>query len=291
MASIADTKAIIAKTNGSTDIRSVIKKSVKELGRVLPAHMNPERLARIALTNIRLVPELQKCTPESFLGALFTAAQIGIEPIAGRAYILPYNNNRKQPDGSWRIVKEAQFMIGYKGMAELFYRHEKAVQLDWAEVHANDEFDYEYGTEAFLKHKPALKDRGEVTMYWAMAKLQNGGKPFMVMSKDDCMEHGRKHSKTFDKKSGQFFDKSPWATNPDAMCLKTVLIQLAKLLPLSVELQRAIAADETSREYRAGIEDALDTPPTNNWDDDPIESEAVPPADTAKKSDDIEFGE
>jgi recombinational DNA repair protein RecT len=54
------------------------------------------------------------------------------------------------------------------------------------------------------------------------------------------------------------------------MCLKTVLIQLAKLLPLSVELQRALGADETSREYRSGIEDALDLPDTTAWQEPPI---------------------
>ena len=53
------------------------------------------------------------------MGALFTAAQIGIEPVGGRAYILPYQNNRKKPDGSWHSVMEAQFQLGYKGIAEL----------------------------------------------------------------------------------------------------------------------------------------------------------------------------
>lgn len=56
------------------------------------------------------------------------------------------------------------------------------------------------------------------------------------------------------------------------MCLKTVLIQLGKLLPLSVEIQRAIAADETSREYRRGIDDALDLTPTTTWEAEEVET-------------------
>ena len=55
------------------------------------------------------------------------------------------------------------------------------------------------------------------------------------------------------------------------MALKTVLVQLAKLLPLSVELQRAISADETSRDFRAGIENALDLPVTTDWTKDAVD--------------------
>lgn len=269
-------KALEAPKNEPKPLETMVRESAKELGKALPAHMNPERVTRIALTCIRLNPELLKCTPASFLGSLFTAAQIGVEPVAGRAYILPFNNKRKQPDGSWKTVKEAQFVMGYKGLADLFYRHEKAVELAWGIVHRGDDFSYELGTNSYLKHRPAMKDRGEQIAYYVVAKLQGGGKPFMVMSKEDCMEHGRKHSKTYDKTKAVFYDSSPWSTAPDAMCLKTVLIQLAKLLPLSVELQRAIEADETSREYRKGIDDALDLPDTTAWKDNAVEAEAEP---------------
>lgn len=264
MANIESIKTVVAATAEQPSLQTLIEKSAKELGRALPEGMRSERLVRIALTCIRMNPELGKCTPASFLGALFTAAQIGIEPVAGRAYLLPFNNSRKV-GGEWKSVKEAQFVLGYKGMAELFYRHEKAIELTWGDVHAQDVFDYQYGTDAFLKHQPARGNRGNVIEYYVVAKLQNGGKPFMVMSKEECMAHGRKHSKTFDKKTNEFYSSSPWVTNPDAMCLKTVLIQLAKLLPLSVEVQRAIEADESSRDYREGVGDALDIPSTSSW--------------------------
>jgi recombinational DNA repair protein RecT len=45
------------------------------------------------------------------------------------------------------------------------------------------------------------------------------------------------------------------------MCLKTLFLQVAKLLPLSIDIQRALETDETSRDYRAGIGDALDLQP------------------------------
>lgn len=274
MATVNDVKNAVAAQPKATGLQALIEKSVKELGRALPDHLKPERLVRIALTCVRLNPELGRCTPESFLGSLFTSAQLGMEPIAGRAYILPFYNSRKKADGTWHKVMEAQFVMGYKGLVDLFYNHEKSVELAWGIVHENDEFDYERGTNSFLKHRPAKKDRGPVTDFWVMATLQGGGKPFEVMSVDDCMEHGKAHSKTYDKKTNEFYKSSPWATAAESMCLKTVLIQLAKLLPLSVEIQRAIQADETSRDYREGIDDALDLPVTTDWA--PVEDAIIP---------------
>lgn len=219
-------KTAVATTK-PTDIRTLIQKSVEELGKAMPSHMNPERLVRIALTTMNLNPALYKCDPKSFLGALFQSAQLGLEPnVEGQAYIIPYGN-------------QAQFQIGYKGYVELFFRHESAMSLDCQTVHENDFFEYEYGTDSRIKHKPVFKDRGAVIAYYAIAKMKGGAYQFKVMSKEECLAHGKQHSKTFNSPS------SPWQKDQDAMCKKTVLIQLMKLVPKSIELQRALAMDET----------------------------------------------
>lgn len=246
-------------------LQTLITESTKELGRALPSHLSPERLVRIALTNIRLNPELAKCTTESFLGALFTLAQLGLEPVAGRAYLLPFRNNRKSPSGQWEQRMEVQALVGYKGLVDLFYRHENSLSLDMQAVHENDEFSYQYGTDSKLSHKPAMKGRGPVIGFYAVAKMKGGACTFKFMSLEDCLDHGKKHSKTFDKKSGEFYPSSPWVTNVEGMCLKTVLIQLCKLLPLSIEMQKALAVDETSRDYRKGIAEMADIPDQTNW--------------------------
>lgn len=255
-------------------LKDIIKGATTEIGKALPAHMTPERVIRIALTTIAQNPDLAKCTPNSFMGSLFAMAQLGLEPIGGRCYLLPFNNKRNI-GGEWKVVKEVQLLVGYKGYIELFYRHDAALSIDMRTVHANDDFSFEYGTGSFLKHRPAIANRGEVVAYYAVAKLRGGASIFQVMSKDDCMDHGRKHSKTYDSKTNTFYSSSPWAKEPDAMCCKTVLLQLAKLLPLSIELQRAISMDETSRDYRSGVEDAIELPNTTNWDEKPSTAEST----------------
>jgi len=286
MANVEAVKNAVAEQSKPKTLQSMIQDSIKELGRALPEGMRPERLARIALTAIRLNPELTRCTPESFLGSLFVLAQMGLEPIAGRSYLLPYNNKRKVGN-DWVQVKEVQAVIGYKGYVELFYRHESALSVDMQTVHENDDFSYQYGTDSFLHHKPALKDRGNVIGFYAVAKMKGGASIFRFMSKDDALDHGKKHSKTWD--GNKFSDYSPWKKEPDAMCMKTVLLQLAKLLPLSVELQRAIEVDESSRDFRKGIEDAMDLPVTTNWQDS-TETQAEAKL-AGKSSEDIPFGE
>lgn len=280
MSNLDATKQVLAATGTAPTLENMIIKAAKDFGQVLPNHMKPERIVRIALTCIRKTPGLESCTPASFLGALMTSAQLGIEPIAGRAYLLPFKNSKKKPDGTWHKVSEAEFVLGYKGIVELFFRHEKAVQLDWGVVHEKDDFSYELGTSAFLRHKPVKTEPGAVQGYWVMATLENGGKVFKYMTHQECMEHAKSHSKTFDSRSQSFYDNSPWKTNPEAMCLKTVLVQLAKILPLSITIQSAIEADETSREYREGVNDALALPTTTNWDETKQEA----------PKEDIEFG-
>lgn len=266
---MANPNAVGQALKNPTEIKSLstmIEAASRELGRALPKHMNPERLVRIALTCIRQNPKLAQCTPASFMGALFTSAQLGIEPINGLAYLLPFNNSRKVGD-QWTTQLECQFMLGYKGLANLFYRHDKALQLAWGIVYKNDTFEYEYGTKAFLRHIPTTNDPGPVLGYYVIAELSGKAMPFRFMTQADCIAHGMKHSKTYDKKKNAFDPKSPWTTNLDSMCLKTVLIQLHKLLPLSFEVQQAIASDETSREFKKGVKDALELPDQTNWED------------------------
>ncbi len=270
MSNLEKTKNALANIKPPETIQSLISNEAPEL------HLNKEMLTRIALTAIRLNPQLAACTPASFFGSLLVLSQLGLDLVNGQAYLIPFVNKRKIGN-DWKSFKEVQFVAGYRGYISLFYKHESAVSIDAQEVCQNDNFSYEYGTNSFLKHKPALKDRGDVIAYYAIAKMKDGGVLFKVMSKDECMEHGKLHSKTFDRTTNQFYSASPWSKEPDAMCRKTALLQLCKMLPLSIEFQKAIMVDETSREYRKGIDNALDLPDNTDWQENGANNqEALP---------------
>ena len=209
----------------SATIFDLIERQKAQIARALPKHITAERFARIVLTQIRTTPKLLECDQQSLLAAIMLSAQLGLEPgPLGHAYIVPYG-------------REATFIIGYKGYLDLMWRSGKLLSLAVHEVCENDEFDFEYGLEERLRHKPALKNRGEVIGYYLVARYKDGGHCVYWMSRED-IEKVRQRSKAA--------NSGPWVTDYDAMARKTVVRQAARWMPLSIEVQRAMAFDETS---------------------------------------------
>ncbi|WP_152185106.1 recombinase RecT [Segeticoccus rhizosphaerae] len=223
-----------------------------EIQRALPKGLDGDRVARLALTLVRKSHmeamkagkpgmSLANCTVESFAGALLTASSLGLEPgVGGEAYLVPYKG-------------ECTLIVGYQGMAKLFYQHPMAKHLDAQAVHANDKFDYEYGTAPYLRHKPAIGDRGDIIAYYAVASLNSGATAFVVLSPNEvkALRGGKVGS------SGNIPDPQHW------MERKTVLRQLVKMLPKSSTFAQAIDADErTGTELRQQQRHAeLEAPP------------------------------
>jgi len=226
---LAEKSSAPAKSKGGTTVVDMIRKMEGEIKRALPKQISAERFTRIAITAVRNTPKLQLCSQMSFLAALMQSAQLGLEPNTplGQAYIIPYGS-------------EAQFQLGYQGMLTLAYRTKEYQSIYAMSVYENDEFEYEYGLNEKLVHVPASTPFGEPIYYYAVYKLQNGGYGFVVMSKDQIIKHRDKYSPSA-KKGGN----TPWNTDFDGMAKKTVLKQLLKYAPKSVELTTGLSSDET----------------------------------------------
>lgn len=227
-----------ASTDQILDVRSNLEalliKHKAQLQRALPGKLSIDRLIRVALTAASRQPKLLKCTPASFLGAVIQSAQLGLDPdgALGHAYLIPYLNKKHQPP-----ILEVQFMIGYKGYIELANRTNQLKGSPYAQmVCKNDEFDYEYGANPTLRHKPLLSgERGPVIAFYAYAHPKSGGFLFEVMPKVD-VDRIRASSKAK--------DDGPWVEHYDEMGRKTAIRRLQKYLPLTPQLARAIQLDE-----------------------------------------------
>lgn len=215
----ANAKTVSEATSKKASLRDVVVAMQDDIAKALPKVITPERFTRIALSALSNNPKLYECSKLSFLGALMNSAQLGLEPNTplGQAYLIPYYNNKEK-----RL--ECQFQIGYKGLLDLAYRSGEISMVQAYIVYENDTFEYELGLEPILKHKPAPSNRGNMTYAYAMFKLKNGGQSFIVMSKDDILNYGRRYSKTF--------NAGPWQTDFEAMAKKTVLKQLLKYAPI-----------------------------------------------------------
>lgn len=223
-------KSVAVKTQRS--MKDLIVSMEGQIAKALPSVITPERFTRMVLTAMSTNKDLQLCTPNSFLGAMMQAAQLGVEPNTplGQAYLIPYKN---------KGTLECQFQLGYKGMIDLAYRSGEVKDIQAHEVHENDTFEYELGLEPKLKHIPAMSNRGAIIMYYAIFHTKDGGYGFNVMSVDDVQEHAKKYSKSY----GASF--SPWKSNFDEMAKKTVLKRCLKYAPIKTEFARSISADET----------------------------------------------
>jgi len=213
-------------------VKEYIAAMQPQIEKALPKMISVDRFTRIALTAVSSTPALAKCDPMSFVGALMTSAQLGLEPNTplGQAYLIPFKNNKKG-------ITECTFQLGYKGLIELAHRSGEMQSIEARCVYENDDFEFEYGLHGKLEHKPAMKDRGDLIAVYATYHLVNGGYGFEVMSVDDVKAHARKFSKT----SGF----GPWVDNFDEMAKKTVLKKLLKYAPLKIEVMQAVAQDGT----------------------------------------------
>lgn len=217
-------KNTVTKKKSNT-MRDYIKMYEGEIARALPSVLTPERFSRMVMTAITQTPKLAECTPQSFIGAMLTAAQLGLEPNTplGQAYLIPYGG-------------KCQFQLGYKGLIDLAHRSGEMQSIEARVVYENDVFEYELGLEPKLIHKPAAMNRGKAIWYYAIYHLKNGGYAFEVMSREDVEQHARKYSKSF--------GNGPWQTEFDEMAKKTVLKKLLKYAPLKTDFVRGVVADE-----------------------------------------------
>ena len=85
-----------ARQAGGGTVAEFFQANKNSMAAVLPRHINPERMLKIALHAVRAVPQLMECTTESLMGAVMTCAQLGLEPntVLGHAYLIPFRNKK-----------------------------------------------------------------------------------------------------------------------------------------------------------------------------------------------------
>jgi recombination protein RecT len=213
-------------------VRHALELMKPQLAAILPAHLPADRLLRVVMTALESTPALLDCDRASLYRAVMTCAQLGLEPdgVLGQAWLVPSKGR-------------AQLVPGYRGLLTLARDSGQILSINAQAVHRNDHFDYAYGLNERLEHVPGSGDRGEITHFYAYAKLKDGGHCFEVMSRAE-VDAVRRSGRT---------EGSAWGNGYAEIGLKTVLKRIARFLPLSV--QRAAALDDL---YEAGRHAALD---------------------------------
>lgn len=225
-------RAIVSSQDKMNDLKAMFEKAKPSLLQVLPKHVTPERMLKVALTSVQRTPSLLACKPLSLLRAIFQAGELGLEAggLLGEGYLIPFKD-------------EVQFIPGYRGLIKLARQSGQIASIEARCVYEHDEFEIEYGMHPKLFHKPNLHIESEknqrVMFVYAVATFREGSKQVDVMSRAE-VDAIRARSK-----SGS---DGPWVTDYPEMAKKTVVRRLCKMLPLSVELARAIEHEDAVHE-------------------------------------------
>jgi recombination protein RecT len=121
-------------------------------------------------------------------------------------------------------------------------------------VYERDEITIEKGLEPKLIHKPIYdgKDAGKPILAYAIAHFKDQGYQFIVMTVPE-IDAVRKKSKSP--------NAGPWVEFWGEMAKKTVLKNLLKYCPSSLELSKAIAKDNAAESDENAIDiDCIETP-------------------------------
>jgi len=234
-------------------VRSILEEKREKIFAAAAAHIRPERfmeqVARACINN----PDLTGDDVDwvTLIVAASEAAALGLEidGVLGHAHLVPFKNNKRGG------IREIVLVPGYLGLKELAYRSGMISSIEAAAVYKDDEFDYELGTDKFIKHKPSDSPYGGIpTHVYCIVKTTTHGTVLCVMSWAQFEWHRDKYAKGWRRSD------SAYQTNPVAMALKTCVRKALKLCPLSPELQRIMQNEEYAEQplFPSGTEASVE---------------------------------
>lgn len=206
-----------------------------QIAMAIPKHLSADRMARLALTAFSTTPALQRCRTETILGALMTAAQLGLEPgVNGQGYLIPYKDT-------------CTFVPGWKGLVDLVARSGRATVWTGA-VYEGDEFDYQLGDSPYCRHKPG-DDEKTLTHVYAIGRVRDAQMPVIEVW---TVSKVRKHLALYNKQ-GQNHYANKSAGNFEMYGRKVALLQVLKYMPSSIEITNAIAVSNAAEEGKGVV--------------------------------------
>lgn len=202
------------------------------------------------LVNLWMTNEdIRECPPSTIFNAVAQACAVGLEfnSALGQSYIIPYKNWKNNHR------KEAQWQAGYRGLLTLAQRSEK-VESPYAQfVMPEDDFEFEYGTSQFLRHKPAPRNQSrnvnqeildKFIYAYFYVKMRAGGYTFHVMDREDVLAIRNSSSQGVFDDNGKPKPHSPWNKFAPEMIRKTPTKQHLKYLDLTPHLSMATGLDD-----------------------------------------------
>ena len=242
------TAAAAAKTNPT--MKDLVEAQLPAIERQLGGAMNTDAFVRAVLSEITKQPKLMNADPATVLGGVMLAAQLRLEIGAGMGEFWLTPRRDKGRDICLPI-------IGFQGLVKLTLRSEMVTSVQAFIVREGDDFTYGADAERgmFYEWKPRDFEETRTPIgVVATAKMRAGGTTWVYLTAGQVLN-----------RRPSYWESTPWKTHADEMWKKTAVRALAKYLPKSTDLGRAIEADEQKVQHVKGIDEVTVT----RLDDEP----------------------
>jgi recombination protein RecT len=230
----------------------------QRLAQACAGQISPERMLRVANQAIMRTPNLKDVPIMELLGAITLLASVGLEPNTplGHAHMIPFAKRKKVYDADsqrevWKTVGyRVEIVIGYSGYIALAYRSGQVSRIHADVVYEGDEFSFEYGSNAHLRHIPKGDRNRKPLFAYCHAKLEPFGEEFMVWPWEQVLL-ARNNSQGY-QQAVKAYNKNPkspawlmnpWVAHPHPMAAKTMVRAIRNYIPMSLELVRAMAIE------------------------------------------------
>lgn len=165
----------------------------------------------------------------------------------GYAYIVPFNNTKKDENGNEYKVSEASFILGWKGMHQLALRTGAYKTINVTDIREGELKKYNRLTEEieidFIEDEDERESK-KVIGYVGYYKLVNGAEKTIYMTVKQIENHEKRHRK------GAYMNKN-WRTDFDAMARKTIYRKLiGKWGVMSIDYQNRGEAMELAEQMQ-----------------------------------------
>lgn len=240
--------AVAVKKNPT--VKDMVEAQLPAIERQLGGAMNSEAFVRAVLSEIGKQPQLMNADPKTLLGGVMLAAQLRLEIGSGLGefYLTPRKDHGRD------ICLP---IIGFQGMVKLALRSEFVTNVQAFLVRDGDDFTYGANSDRGMFYDWTPRDFEE-SRPWigvvATARMKSGGTTWVYLTRDQVI--ARRPS---------YWTSTPWKTHEDEMAKKTAVRALAKYLPKSTDLGRALEADEQKVQQVKGLDEVQIT----RLDDEP----------------------
>lgn len=209
-----------------------------EIVAALPAHVPFERFERNLSNAVMRDPKMLRADPRVVFREVCKIAALGLvlDPQLGEAYLIVDRNN------------DVQARVGYRGLMKLAHQSGKVSTIYAHDICKNDRCDISLGTEKRITHYPDFtQPRGPAVAYYAVVQFKDGAADFEPMSIAE-VNAIRDRSDAYRAFKRGSIKATPWDSDHGEMAKKTALRRLLKRVPMSPDLERALAMEDDADE-------------------------------------------